>query len=89
MSTYRPISRDEEWCRACKHWAADGEDRVKADHGQCRRHAPTPYEVQGRPRLSDKFADWPNTRAADYCGEFTWDTSIDEWIDDPEFNPKD
>lgn len=43
----------EQFCGGCRYW----------QHGQCRRHAPTPDADWAE-------AVWPLTEATDWCGEW-------------------
>lgn len=39
-------------------------------HGQCRRHAPGPYNATGDSRTLSELSKWPRVRAIDWCGDY-------------------
>lgn len=55
-------------CADCRFWLETDEDV-----GACRRHAPRPIIVDGKPRAlveADGLTYWPRTITGDWCGEF-------------------
>lgn len=82
------ITRDEKWCRTCKHYRRFL-DRVDDEHGTCHRNAPSPRITRDNVGGELFYADWPLVRFNDHCGEWAWDTSIETWIDNQEENRED
>lgn len=85
-SNLHPIARAEVSCRTCRHYQGFI-DRLSDDHAHCRRHAPRPITSETEDEGLMLYTSWPLVHRGDICGEWAWDDSLDEWIDDPEENP--
>lgn len=81
------IERDERWCRTCRHYVSF-DDRVQDTYGACHRNAPVPRLTTEESPRDTVFVDWPMVRFNDHCGEWQWDETLEDWIDDPAENPK-
>ena len=82
-----PIDRSERACRTCRHYDFFN-DRIQDEHGTCRRHAPQPRLTNEESPTTLFYADWPLVRWNEHCGEWQWDETLEEWIDNPDETPK-